>query len=155
MKKLALVLALVMSLAVFTACGNNEDTTTEEDTTVETTEETPAEGEETEENETTVEETTVEETTEETTLEDGTYTGTAAGFGGDIEVDVTVVDGAIESVEVISHEESVDDIEEVATAIEEVPAAIVEANSTDVDTVAGATMTSEGIINAVNNALEN
>ncbi|NLW42371.1 MAG: FMN-binding protein [Tissierellia bacterium] len=85
-----------------------------------------------------------------------TLTGTAEGFSTDTEIEVEVVkDGdTITAVTVTNHGESVDDIEEVKTALESVPAAIVEANGTEgVDVVTGATYTSEGIINAVNNAL--
>lgn len=83
--------------------------------------------------------------------EDGTYTGTGKGFGGDIEVEVEVKDGKISSVDVLEHSES-DGIAD--PAIENIPEAIVEKNSTDVDAESGATLTSEGIIEAVNNALE-
>ena len=86
----------------------------------------------------------------ETALTDGTYTGTGKGMHSNIAVTVTVEGGAITSVTVDSHDETpgVSD-----PAIEQIPAAIVEAGSTDVDAVAGATLTSNGIIEAVNNAL--
>lgn len=86
----------------------------------------------------------------ETALTDGTYTGTGKGMHSNIAVTVTVEGGAITSVTVDSHGETpgVSD-----PAIEQIPAAIVEAGSTDVDAVAGATLTSNGIIEAVNNAL--
>lgn len=86
----------------------------------------------------------------ETALTDGTYTGTGKGMHSNIAVTVTVEDGAITSVTVDSHDETpgVSD-----PAIEQIPAAIVAAGSTDVDAVAGATLTSNGIIEAVNNAL--
>lgn len=83
--------------------------------------------------------------------EDGTYKGVGEGHGGDIEVSVTVDGGKISAVDVVSQNET----EGLADpALEEVPAAIVEKNSTNVDVVAGATYTSEGIMNAVDNALE-
>lgn len=85
------------------------------------------------------------------TYEDGTYTGTGKGHNGNIEVEVEVKDGKISSVDVVEHEES-DGISD--PAIENIPAAIVEKNSTKVDAESGATVTSEGIIEAVNNALE-
>ena len=84
-------------------------------------------------------------------LNDGTYDGTGKGLNGDIVVSVDVKDGKIASVEVVSHEES-EGISD--PAIDQVPASIVEKNSTEVDTVAGATLTSDGIIEAVNQALE-
>lgn len=69
-----------------------------------------------------------------------------------IVVRVTEVDGRIEQVEVLAHEETptISD-----RAIEQIPAAIVAANSADVDVVAGATLTSNGIKDAVKDALEN
>ena len=86
----------------------------------------------------------------ETTLTDGTYTGTGKGMHSNIAVTVTVEDGAITSVTVDSQDETpgVSD-----PAFEQIPAAIVAAGNTDVDAVAGATLTSNGIIEAVNNAL--
>ncbi len=78
-------------------------------------------------------------------------TGVGVGFGGDITVEVTLEGETITNVEILSHEET-DEISD--PAIEEVPAAIVAANSTEIDTVSGATYTSEGIIEAVNAALE-
>lgn len=89
-------------------------------------------------------------TTTDTTYEDGTHTATVDGHNGELTVEVTVEDGVITAVDVTEHEES----EGIADpALEEVPAAIVEANGTDVDTVSGATVTSEAIIAAVNEAL--
>lgn len=86
----------------------------------------------------------------ETTLTDGTYTGTGKGMHSNIAVTVTVEGGAITSVTVDSQDETpgVSD-----PAFEQIPAAIVAAGNTDVDAVAGATLTSNGIIEAVNNAL--
>lgn len=86
----------------------------------------------------------------ETTLTDGTYSGTGKGMHSNIAVTVTVEGGAITSVTVDSQDETpgVSD-----PAFEQIPAAIVAAGNTDVDTVAGATLTSNGIIEAVNNAL--
>ena len=82
-------------------------------------------------------------------LEDGTYEGEGEGMDT-IKVEVEVTDGKIASVEVIEENETPGYCE---PALEQVPAAIVEKNSTDVDSVSGATKTSEGIKEAVNNAL--
>ncbi|WP_409227964.1 FMN-binding protein [Gudongella sp. SC589] len=78
-------------------------------------------------------------------------TGVGEGFGGDITVEVTLEGEDITNVVVLEHSESAGISD---PAIEEVPAAIVAADSTDVDTVSGATYTSDGIIEAVNAALE-
>jgi len=84
-------------------------------------------------------------------FEDGTYTGTGEGFGGPIEVEATVENNEIVSVDILSHSESPDISD---PAIEEIPQAIVDSNSTDVDATSGATVTSEAIMDAVDLALE-
>ena len=81
----------------------------------------------------------------------GVLTGTADGFGGPITVSVTMDGDEIAAVEVVSNSETP---EIAGAALEQIPAAIVAANSADVDIVSGATYTSNGIINAVKNALE-
>ena len=80
----------------------------------------------------------------------GTYTGTAAGKNGDVKVEVTFSANAIESVKVVEHFEtpSISD-----GAIENIPTAIVDNQSLAVDTVSGATITSEAILNAVADAV--
>lgn len=85
-------------------------------------------------------------------FKDGTYEGTGKGKNGDVKVSVTVAGGKITDVKVGDHSET----EGIADkAIDEVPAAIVEKNGTEgVETASGATMTSQAIIDAVNQALE-
>ena len=80
----------------------------------------------------------------------GPLTGTANGFGGPITVSVTMDGDKITAVEIVSNSETP---EIAGAALEQIPAAIVAANSADVDIVSGATYTSNGIINAVKNAL--
>ncbi len=82
---------------------------------------------------------------------DGTYTGIAKGMNGDVNVEVTIASDKIESVVVTDHKETpgISD-----PAIETIPEEIVEKNSTDVDVVAGATITSKAIIEAVAQALD-
>ena len=84
-------------------------------------------------------------------LKDGTYTGEAAGMSPGLKVSVEVAEGKISSVEVTEHAETEGYCEE---ALEQIPGAIVEKNSTDVDAVSGATLTSNAIKEAVNQALE-
>lgn len=80
-----------------------------------------------------------------------TLTGVGKGFGGEIKVTVTKEGDKITAVTVDAPNETPG----ISTpAIDELPGKIVEANSTDVDVIAGATVTSEGIIYAVNNALD-
>ena len=84
----------------------------------------------------------------------GTYEGGGQGFGGEITVEVTLdEEGTITNVEVKDHNESVNDIEQVPLALEEVPARIVASNSAEVDITSGATATSNGIMEAVEDAL--
>ena len=81
----------------------------------------------------------------------GTYTATADGNNGPLTVQVTFSTSAIEQVEVTEQSET----ESIASeALESIPAAIVEAQSTEVDTVSGATVTSNAILSAVNDCIE-
>ena len=77
-------------------------------------------------------------------------TGTGTGHNGDIVVNVTLNDGVITGVEVVSQAETAGLCD---AAMEQIPAAIVAANSADVDAVSGATDSSNGIIAAVKDAL--
>lgn len=81
----------------------------------------------------------------------GTYTGVGTGKNGDVKVEVTFSANAIESVKVVEHAETAGISD---GAIENMPAAIVEAQSLAVDTVSGATVTSEAILAAVADAVE-
>jgi len=80
----------------------------------------------------------------------GTYRGEGDGYGGTIEVDVTVDEYSIVDVTVVSHGE---DEETAREALEKLPEAILQAQSADVDAVSGATVTSDAIVSAVMNAL--
>ena len=75
----------------------------------------------------------------------GTYEAAAAGRNGDVKVEVTFTEDAIESVNVTEHAET-DGIG--TTAVETLPGAIVDNQSLGVDVVAGATITSEAILAA-------
>ncbi|KNZ41826.1 FMN-binding protein [Acetobacterium bakii] len=82
----------------------------------------------------------------------GTYTGVAEGFGPELTVSVTVVNNQITAVEVVSHNER--DEKYYGRAIYAVPEAIIAAQNPVVDTISGATYTSNGIMQAVLNALQ-
>lgn len=82
---------------------------------------------------------------------DGTYTGDADGFGGMIQVSVTVESGRITSVDVTKADGEDSAYLETAMSITD---QIIEAQSADVDTVSGATFSSGGIRDAVKEALE-
>lgn len=85
------------------------------------------------------------------TWKDGTYNGKAEGLHGDIELGVEVKSGKIAKINVISQGETSGVSE---AAFEQVPADIVKKQSTEVDTVAGATVSSKAIITAVKQALD-
>lgn len=83
-------------------------------------------------------------------LKDGTYTGVADGYSPELKVEVTVSDKKISDIQIVSHNETPGFYE---TAFEQVPSEIINKQNTDVDTVSGATYSSNGIINAVEEAL--
>ena len=97
------------------------------------------------------EEAPAEEPKEEVALGDNEYIGTGVSdIGGDVKVKVTMDGDKIAKIDVLSHNETsgISD-----PAFEQIPAAIIEAQSADVDVVAGATKTSEALIAAVKDAL--
>ena len=140
MKKMtAILLCLMLFLS---ACGGGGETTpasgtagngtTEAKTT--TAAETPAAG------------TTAGQTAGEGAYIPGTYTASAEGHGGPVTLSVTFSEEAITEIVIGEHHESsgISD-----PAIEKIPAAIVQYQSLGVDTVSGATESSNAILNAV------
>ncbi len=74
-----------------------------------------------------------------------TGTGKANGYGGEITVTLTAQDGKLTDVQIVGEKETMG----IGTmAIEKMPAAMIEANSVQVDAVAGASITSKGILDA-------
>ncbi|MFW5667821.1 MAG: FMN-binding protein [Acetivibrio ethanolgignens] len=82
-------------------------------------------------------------------LPDGEYKGRAAGYGGTIEVTVKVENGVISKVHVDSERETPSYYNKAQRLLGEV----VKRNTTKIDTVSGATVTSKGILSAVEDAL--
>jgi len=78
--------------------------------------------------------------------------GTGSGYGGDIVLDVVVKNGEIKEIFIVEQSETEGIGDE---AIEEMIEKILSAQSTDVDIVSGATVSSNGTIEATENALEN
>lgn len=141
-KQLSILLALLLMLTLV-AC-------TERQTPKETVVETPSETKVETSVETKVETTTENPQGELTIPEDGTYTGKAKGYNGDIEVEVVVAGGKITGVKVLKEDET----PEIGGAAKDtVTQQIVDANSVQIDGVAGATITTEGIKDAVKDAL--
>lgn len=84
-------------------------------------------------------------------IADGTYTGESMGRNGPVKVQVTTQAGKITKVHVVSHKESVG-ISDAAFA--RIPNEIVQNQTTNVDVVSGASLSSKAIIGAVLAALK-
>lgn len=84
------------------------------------------------------------------TLSDGTYQGEGQGFRGTTSVSVTVENGTITDITVNSY---VDDEQFFSRAASPIIEDIINTQSLDVDCVSGATFSSNGILEAVANAL--
>ncbi len=82
---------------------------------------------------------------------DGTFTGSAQGYGGTVTTQVVIENGYIASVEVVDH---VGETEAYFSQAEGLTEKILATQGTNVDVVSGATFSSAGIINGVNEALE-
>ena len=80
---------------------------------------------------------------------DGTYYGTGTGFSGALTVEVVISGGKISSIQIIDTSDGDSYIQSASGLISN----IVATQSTNVDTVSGATYSSVGIIEAVRNAL--
>ncbi len=81
---------------------------------------------------------------------DGTYQGSGTGFGGTITVQVTVSDGKIASIDILS---AAGETGSYLSSARGVISRILSGQSPNVDAVSGATYSSNGIIKAVQNAL--
>lgn len=90
-----------------------------------------------------------EDTTSETELKDGTFSGTGSNEIGSISVSVTIKQGNITSVEITS-----DNTRYGQSSISSLPNEVVIRQSADVDTVSGATLSTQDFETAVAQALE-
>ena len=82
---------------------------------------------------------------------DGKYSGAGVGYNGRLTVSVIVEEGAVAQVRLTG---SVDDEPYLTDATEGVFPAVLAAGSAQVDAVSGATSTSEGLIAAIQAALD-
>jgi polyferredoxin len=91
-------------------------------------------------------------TTSSTTAKykDGTYTGTGQGYRPNLTVSVTIKNDKITNIEITSNNETPSFLQRVKNVV---PNEIISAQSTKVNTVSGATRSSNGIISAVEAAL--
>lgn len=80
---------------------------------------------------------------------DGTYYGTGTGFGGTLKVKVEISGGKITSIQIMENQDGSEYISKASALIN----TIIQNQSTNVDTVSGATYSSVGIIQAVRDAL--
>lgn len=92
---------------------------------------------------------TVEKVADAAAYKDGTYYGTGTGFAGPLTVKVVINDGKIASIEITKTDDGDSFIQKASGLISN----IVSSQSTNVDTVSGATYSSVGIIEAVRDAL--
>lgn len=81
---------------------------------------------------------------------DGIYEGQAAGKNPGIKVSVTIKNDKISDITVVSTNDNKDYFDKASAVI---PESIIKAQSTNVETVSGATLSSNGIIKAVEDAL--
>jgi len=81
----------------------------------------------------------------------GVYEGTGRGYRGTIHVQVQTSTDCIEDIVIISHRDSTFPGE---AAMEELLNDVLEFNTTDLDAVSGATFSSRGFLEAVENALK-
>lgn len=138
MRRAAAGMALCLTLSS-AGCGSSGSTPGDGqngETTAVTAEETPADAE--------------EQTNGEAGVS-GTFEGTAQGFQGEIKVVLTLENGVLTAVTAEGPEETPDIG---GRALELMPEAMAAANSVQVDIVSGATMTSNGILEAAAAALE-
>lgn len=83
---------------------------------------------------------------------EGTYTGTGKGKNGEVKVDVTFTKNKIESVVIQGENGETKGVSD--TALERIPGQIVDQQSLAIDAVAGASLTSNAILDAVADAVQ-
>ncbi|MFA5523124.1 MAG: FMN-binding protein, partial [Tissierellales bacterium] len=83
-------------------------------------------------------------------LKDGSYRGESKGFATKITTEVKITNGKITEIKVINHKESKGWYEEVFMVI---PEKIIEKQRLNVDVISGATKSSKGLINSIDNAV--
>ena len=130
MKKMASIL-LCMTLLLWGCSGNKNTATTVPETTG---------------SETTAAETTAAGNAGQKSYTPGTYTASAQGNNGPVELSVTFSEEAITEITIGKHGETTGISD---GAFEKIPAAIVQYQSLGVDTISGATYTSQAILDAV------
>ena len=82
---------------------------------------------------------------------DGTFEGSAQGYGGKVKMQVVIKDGYIDSVTIL---DASSEDEAWLDMCVKLPSQIVKAQTTSIDVVSGATYTSSGILNGTTEALK-
>jgi urocanate reductase len=82
---------------------------------------------------------------------DGTYNGVGEGKNGQLKAEVIVKKGKISEIKIVEHKETPGISDAI---IENIPNAIIKSQSPEVDDIAGATITSKAIKDAVADALK-
>ena len=93
---------------------------------------------------------TVETVTDAAAYKDGTYYGTGTGFGGTLKVKVTISGGKINAIDIVETKDGSEYIKKASALLDK----IIAGQTTNVDTVSGATYSSSGLIQAVRVALK-
>ena len=93
---------------------------------------------------------TVETITDAAAYKDGTYYGTGTGFGGTLKVKVTISGGKINAIDIVETKDGSEYIKKASALLDK----IIAGQTTNVDTVSGATYSSSGLIQAVRSALK-
>lgn len=84
-------------------------------------------------------------------FKDGVYEGVANGFGPNLTLEVTLSNNKLVNISILSHNEKNERY--FGPPMDIIPKEIISTQNTEVDTISGATFTSNGIIDAVKNAL--
>lgn len=79
-------------------------------------------------------------------LKDGTYEGIGKGYGGDMKFRVVIKDGKIKDIKILQHNETESYLAKVDGMLKQI---LEKGGIEGVDTVSGATMTSDAILNAI------
>ena len=87
---------------------------------------------------------------EPSSYKDGTYYGTGSGFAGNLKVEVVISGGKISSIQIVETNDGSEYIQKASGVISQIRNA---QSTNNIDTVSGATFSSNGIIKAVRNAL--
>lgn len=93
---------------------------------------------------------TAEEEHPEAGYKDGTYYGTGKGFGGTLKVEVTISGGKLSAIRIVDSKDDAAYLSRASALLD----TMLQTQSTNVDTISGATYSSKGLISAVRAALK-